>query len=172
MTTFEKALERAGGSQKLAQLLVDVVSQFITPREDPIYDWQIVPLSRVCGTRVIDRYTWGAELPEVVETGRWTAPARQCALAWGSRLAAGQFHEENAHPTPVAVLVHAVRGEDGELHAEIGATFLYAQNGRNPGWFAPRGSAIDRRVAALVIGFLNGQQRNSPVQNGEGVDLD
>lgn len=174
MDALDKAMERAG-TLKLAQLLLDIVRQFSTPKEDPVYDWQIVPLSRVNATRTDGQYTWEAELPEQINTGNWSAPLKQCALAWGSRIASSRFHDPDAKPTPVAVLVRAVRDKDGQLRAEIGATFLYTQGDerRAASWFLQRGSQLDPIVRALVISFLNNsEQRGASTEVQEGVDLD
>lgn len=167
-------MERAG-TLKLAQLLLDVVRQFNTPKEDPVYDWQIVPLSRVSATRTDGQYTWSAELPEQITTGVWTAPLKQCALAWGSRIASSRFHDPDAKPTPVAVLVRAVRDREGQIRAEIGATFLYTAGDerRTPSWFPFRGSRLDPNVGALIVSFLNNAATPAAAKDSqEGVDLD
>ncbi|GIV21894.1 MAG: hypothetical protein KatS3mg023_3645 [Armatimonadota bacterium] len=174
MDHLKKALERAGGSQKLAELLVSVVSQFVTPQEDPIYDWQIVPLSAIAGAKQENGLTWAAALPEEITTGAWSAPARQCALAWGTRLPLSRFHEQgDVEPSPVAVLVRAVRDGENRIQAEIGATFFYSPGDerRAPTWFRQRGSTVDPQVSTLIIGYLN--SRSTPTARpAEGVDLD
>lgn len=167
----EKAMERAG-SNKLAQLLLDVVNQFITPLEDPVYDWQIVPLTRVAGTRMDGQLTWNVDLPEEIETNGWKAPVNQCALAWGTRMAPSRFHDPNAKPTPVAVLVRAVRGPNGSIHAEVGATFLWTDGDgrRAPSWFLSGGS-LDSRISALIVSYLNSQKRTVG-DTSIGIDLE
>lgn len=169
MTRLEKALERTGGSQKLAELLCSVLDQFITPSDD-VGDWQIVPLTRLNATRVISNQVWRAVLPSQINTAAWSAPPSQCALAWGTRIAASRFHSQDAQPTRVAVLVRAVQGE-GRVEGEIGAMFNYTPGGPNraPTWFAQRNSSLDPSVSALIIGFLNSQAQP---QAANGVDLE
>jgi len=170
MDLKEKALIRAG-SEVLAELLIDVVGQFVTPVEDPIYDWRIIPLTKLAATRKNGDLTWRVGIPETVTTGVWKAHARQCALAWGTRLPLSRAYEEGAEPSPVAVLVRAVQDPQGKIHAEIGAQFLYRRPGDQPGtWFRARGSSVDPDVSTLIIGFLNGQSEQKAEING--VDLD
>lgn len=173
MSELDKALERAGGSPRLAQVLLSVVRQFITPREDRVYDWQIVPLSRLRATRIVGQHTWEAELPEEIRTARWSAPVRQCALVWGTRIAPSRFHDEQTQPTPVAVLVRAVQDPSGEIRAEIGATFLYSTGSERSGptWFAQRGSGLDPLVQSLIVGYLN-RNHTGAARCTDGVDLD
>jgi hypothetical protein len=170
----EKALKRAG-SERLAEVLLDVVNQFVTPVEDPVYDWQIVPLTRLAVIRMDGNLTWRVNVPDPVETGVWKAPARQCALAWGTRMPLSRVYDDGSDPSRVAVLVHAVQDEEGQIRAQIGAQFLFRRpaNGQPGTWFRGRGSNVDPNVSTLIIGYLNSREGTDPIAESiNGVDLD
>ena len=174
MDPKEKALKRAG-SPRLAAVLLDVVSQFVTPVEDPVYDWQIVPLRKLGTVRVDGNLTWRVDVPETVTTGVWTASSKQCALAWGTRLPLSRVYEEGAEPSRVAVLVHAVEDAQGNVRARIGAQFLYRRpvNGQPGTWFRARGSSVDADTSTLIIGYLNNHANaGTDSAAATGVDLE
>lgn len=148
---LEQAIERARGNAALGTLLAGVVSQYITPVEDPLYDWQIKRLTdikQVVETRDAYGQVWRT-IPDMIECREFVAPIRQCALAWGTRMVPG-----SDTPSPLAVLVWATKDEHGQLKPLVGASFYFAQNGvTTPRWFTR--DRLDVRVADAITHYLN-----------------
>ena len=177
---IEQALERTNGNRKLAELLVKVVQNYITPVEDPLYDWQIIKmteLGELVKQTTPDGMVWRA-LGQEVSCRQFRAPVSQCALAWGHRMVVG-----NAVPTPVAVLVWAtVDAETGGLAPLIGSHFFLrnaVESQSSPGtptrWFTTD-TSLDPRTADCVLAFLNNVQSgagaSAALGDMRGVDLD
>lgn len=171
MSIIEQATERAGGNAVLGALLAGVVSQFITPLDDPLYDWQIVRLTDVkkaIETKDAHGNVWRS-LPDMIRTREFEAKINQCALAWGHRMSSGA-----QEPTPLAVLVWATRDVNGNLVPKIAASFYYAQSGPNANrWFARQGDC-DVRVSDAIVAYLNSLNATPSGSAGNviGVDLD
>ena len=172
VSVLEQALERTNGNRVLAELLVKVTRNFVTPLDDPLYDWRIKRLSEIneqVRTTTADGLTW-RRVPDTVECRTFKAPANQCALAWGHRLVPG-----NSVPTPLAVLIWATRAEDGSVTPVMGTQFYYRQSDQSTTsrWFTTDQS-IDPRLADAILHYLNnctGGSSTSPSAM-QGVDLD
>lgn len=159
---FEQALARVR-NEKLAHLLVSVVEQFHTPTNDPLYDWTITKLNALgVETYTADGSHWKVDVPEEVTCRAWSAPASQCAIAYGTR-----WSPSAPEPSKVAVLVRAVQ-ENGQIKAQIGAYFFRRQDGT---WFPSRISGLDATTASLITRYLN-RTNTSVNPNADGVDLD
>jgi len=69
VSVIEQALERTNGNRVLAELLVKVTRNFVTPVDDPLYDWRIKRLSEIneqVRTTTADGLTW-RRVPDTVE---------------------------------------------------------------------------------------------------------
>lgn len=169
---IEQATERAGGNAVLGTLLAGIVSQLITPVDDPLYDWQIVKLTEVkqaVETKDGHGQVWRT-VPDVITCREFEAPIRQCALAWGHRMAQGA-----SEPTPLAMLVWATKDANGRVVPKVGAMFSFAQRGPNANRWFYRGESneCDPRVVDAVLAYLNDMTSpTATVSDLQGVDLD
>jgi len=177
---LEQALERTNGNAVLAELLVKTVANFITPVDDPLYDWQIRRIGEIAEQVkqvTPDGLTWRA-IPNEISCRQFKAPAKQCALAWGHRMVAG-----NPVPTPVAVLVWATKDENGGVRPILGTQFFvrnavaegqFGAGNVSTRWFTPD-TSLDPRVTDALLYFLNTVLASGPAghaNNVVGIDLD
>ena len=166
---IEQALERTEGNRVLAEALVKIAAGFLTPINDPLHDFQIkkmLDIKDAVETKDAYGQVWRT-VPEVIETRQFVAPAKQCVLAWGTRMVPGQ-----ANPTPVAVLAWITRTEEG-ITPVIGAHFYFAgaDNNVRPRWFTR--DVVDVHTRDAVEYYLNSLTgATTGAGDRVGVDLD
>lgn len=170
-TLIELAIQRAN-HPILGAALADLLSNLITPVDDPIYDWQIVKATEVGSSfQTPDGATWRVGLPDVIACRNWVAPTKQCAVAWGTRLS-----PTSGTPNPTAVLTWVTRDQTGTIRAVPGIWVRYAPERGT--WFVPQDQTNDQAVRTALEMFMSqratagtatADQNTTTLQ---GVDLD
>jgi len=171
---IQQALTRTNGNAVLAEALVEISAQFHTPVNDPLGDWQILTLGAVrkaVETKDAHGLVWRT-IPETVQCRQFQAPAKQCVLAYGTRMVSGR-----TSPTPVAVIAWITRGDSGIVPV-LGPLFYYTPGSdRSPArWFT--NDQLDPYTRDAVEYYLNtvsgaaAGQNTISVVNRVGVDLE